>query len=411
MPSINVNPLDIPTPEDEKYWAEEEAAYLFQPPDRNAPKDKPEYAGWGIPQDRKAPTDAVEHVLCFYRESKLDEYCHDPREGYRYNPVHPQFKWALIEATYAHFLWFRTQEGGEYLNNFFAVEEVPPVYPGYSYKWVNPKSKQINELLPPEYGDDKKLRPGSVELRIFRLWERKNHPPVCAEHPHAFRQMSKLMRNSKGATGWSYRNPRARAPGEQKEGVYAWVSQQIQKWLLLKVENIEKWPYYKKDRTTGSNWLRDLKGPNGQPLFTAMSKISQYRAAAYTDRIAGPVRAYRIEQDGDVHWCAGNEMRIVPKPDAIRLEGRPDAEERIIREFTCKGCRRIKACVPCNPRETLCCNCYAAQLEQGTNMPTLNTCTMLPECKRCPDSIDSNTRLVTLKQQWSRVPHTETRTW
>ena len=398
MPSINVNPTDIPTPDDLQYWAEEAAAYQFQPPNPHAPKDSPEYAGWGIPKDRLAPADAVEWVICKYREEKLDLHCHDPREEYRYSAVHPKFKWALVEAVFAHFLWFRGADGGQWINNFFGVQEVKPFYKGYDYKWINPRTKQVHDLLPPRHDRYGELLPDSVGLRIFRQWERRNLPPIYENETEVFKQMTKLMRANSPVNGWSNRSPRARPPGEQLHGVYRWVSRQLQEWFVKPAS--ESWPVYKKGRINGAQWVRSLEVAPGQPVFGALAKIAHYHSASYQDRTPGPIRAYRIEQDGKVHWCAGNEIRIMPKTDALKLANRPGLD-KALEEYSCTGCRRTKTCVPYNSREKLCCSCYSTQLEQGTNRPTLDLCTMLPECKRCPDSIDSNTRLTNLKQQWN----------
>jgi hypothetical protein len=408
MPSINVNPTDIPTPDDLQYWAEEAAAYKYQAPNPHAPKDSPEYRGWGIPESRLAPPDAVEWVICKYREEKLDLHCHDPREEYRYSAVHPKFKWALIEAVFAHFLWFREMEGGQWINNFFGIQEVKPFYKGYRYKWINPKTKKISDLLPPEYDRDRKLLPDSVELRIFRQWERSNLPPFqfIDSDKDVFRQMTKLMQVRTPEQGWSNRNPRARAAGEQLPGVYKFVSKMLQEWFALAAPK-ERWPIYKNGRITGAQWVRSLEVAPRVPVFGGLAKIAHYHNASYRERTAGPVRAYRIQQGGNVHWCAGNEMRIMPKTDALRMANQPGLEEAL-KEFHCSGCRRTKTCVPHNSREKLCCNCYSTQLEQGTNRPTLDLCTMLPECKRCPDNIESNSRLTTLKQRWGGTNRTGT---
>lgn len=394
MPSINVNPTDIPTPADLQYWAEEAAAYKYQAPNPHAPKDSPEYVGWGIPEGRLAPPDAVEWVICKYREEKLDLHCHDPREEYRYTAIHPKFKWALIEAVYAHFLWFRQAEGGQWINNFFGIQEVKPFYKGYNYKWINPSNKKISDLLPPVRNHKGELTPDSVELRIFRQWERSNLPPIYDIQSDVFKQMTKLMHARTPSSGWSNRNPRARAPGEQLPGVYKFVSTMLQKWFAQATAQ-ERWPTYKSGRITGAQWVRSLELVPGVPVFGALSKIAHYHSASYRDRTPGPIRAYRIQQDGHVHWCAGNEMRIIPKTDAIRIANPPDLDKQLA-AFSCTGCRRTKTCVPYNSKDQMCCSCYAMQLEQGTSRPTLGLCTMLPECKRCPDSIDSNSKLTRL---------------
>lgn len=406
MPSINVNPTDIPTPEDSSYWNAEAAAYEYTPPNPGAPLDSPDRWGWGIPLDRLACTDAVEYIICKYREEELDLYVHDPRDEHRYSGLHPKFKWPIVAAVFAHFLWFRTRPGGQWINNFFGIQEVKPFFEGYAYSWVDPNLNELHEIPPMREDQFNNIVKGTVQLRIFRQWERIIEPVITQDNLEPLDQMKNLL-NSRTPTQdiRAYRNPYARRPEPWKDGVFLWVSKQLQRWFLEpKAE--EHWPTHKRGRISGAGWVRSLEASPGVPVFGALSKIAAYHSASHEGKLNGPVRAYRIEDSNRrVHWCAGNEMRVIPKLDYHRNILMDKTETELQQMFGCTSCRSTRSCVPFTGREKMCCSCYAKQLEQGSIMPTLDRCTMLPECQRCTDSIDSNSRLISIKQQWNRQPH------
>jgi hypothetical protein len=390
MPLHNVGPRDLPTAEDAAYWRAEREAYIYQAPNPHAPQDSPEFRGWGIPPHRAAPPDALDWVIGKYREDDLDLYHHDPRDKDNYVPLHPKFAWALAAATMAHFAWFRTAPGARWINRFFGVQEIAPFFEGYAYFWVDPSSPNAD---PPQL---------TGNLRIFRQWERCVEPPCpgvgSQRDGKPFDQMVKLLE--------SYRSPYASEPGEHMEEVFSWVSLRIRDWFL-EPRAEDRWPFYKKGRISGAEWIKQQQRSDGTPFYEAIDRIVRYHRAAYANQSPGPVRAYRFEdQRGNVYWCAGNEIRVVPLIDVHKVFRHDMNEKQLAEVFSCRGCRRTRSCVPYTKRDHLCCNCYAREIEQGTSMPTLDKCTMLPECKACPDRIDSNAGLVSLKQRWNRAPRT-----
>src|SRR5690606_4052160 len=179
MPSFRANPTDLPTPDDERFWAEEADFFKFKPGNPRAPQDSSDYLGWGIPKEKLPPPDAVAYVIAHYREQELGLRIHDKNSS-SYVPLHPMFKWSFVCACMAHFLWFRTDEGARWIMRLYGIEEIKPFYDGYAYFWIDQHGKEW--LLPqPQYKQDpnnlKKVIASGVELRIFREWERNLDPP------------------------------------------------------------------------------------------------------------------------------------------------------------------------------------------------------------------------------------------
>lgn len=375
MPSINVNPTDIPTPEDAAYWAEEIAAYSHLPPELLAPRD------------------CVDYVLGKYREDELNLYHHDPKDEYHYMALHPMFKVSLITAVWAHFLWFRTDPGAQWILNFFGVQRVRPFYDGYIYYKIIPGTQEAFELEPPAHDNSGQLVKG-YDLWIYRQWERLVDPPCSEQNNAPFKEMVELLdRNRKGG---------ARVAGEWKERVFYWVSERVRNWFLEAQAN-DRWPNYRRGRTTGAEWVRGVERSKGVPFYQALAKIAKYHHHSYKSRSSAPVRAYMGRAPGQSwEWFDGSALRVVPRTDDCRLF-KGWTEDQVSKTFRCGSCRRVRSCVS-GTTEGLCSNCYAKQVELGTSMPTLDRCTMLPECKACPDRIDSNTALVNLKQKWNREP-------
>jgi hypothetical protein len=391
MPLHNVGPRDIPTPDDTAYYREEREAYTWSPPNPHAPKDSPEYVGWGIPPNRAAPIDAVDWVLGHYRQEELKLFDHDPRDRNRYVPLHPKFTWALAAATFAHFDWFKTGPGGQYINRFFGIQEVDPFFDGFVYFWKRRPEDDPYQLT-------------SGNLRIWRQWERVVEP-ACPGDRHdnpkkqPFDQMKRLLTHR--------RSPYARTePPEHMEEVFNWVSDFIRRWFLESQVD-ESWPFYRKGRLSGAEWVRRQKQDDGSPVWEALSKIAGYHRANYQRRSPGPVRAYRFQRkDGRVYWCSDNEMGVMPLTDYHRKLKRDMNDQQVTAKFGCRACRHVRSCVPSTGNDHLCCHCFSKEVEHGTDRPTLDRCTMLPECRTCPDRIDSNSDLVRIKQSWNRSPRT-----
>lgn len=411
MPLHNVGPRDLPTADDVAHWRHEREAYIYQQPDRRAPQDSPEFSGWGIPPTREAPPDVIDWIIGKYREEDLKIYQHDPRDRNNYIPLHPMFTWSLAAATMAHFAWFKTGAGARWITEFFGVQEVPPFFEGYSYYWAA-RSKDAPSADPVEITPLREDGTGT-ELRIFRQWERVTDFPLSIEYSRRekspFEQMFEVFE--------SHRDPRSSEPGKHQEEVVAWVSEWIRNWFL-EPHAEDSWPFHKKGRISGAEWVRLQKTPDGAPFYGAIDKIIKYHHADHNSRAPGPVRAYRFQQiskdrrgnlvRGESGWCASNEMGLVPKIDYHRLFRKDKTEAEIESMFHCKGCRRSRSCVPyTGQRDHLCCSCYAQQIERGSEMPTLDKCTMLPECAKCPDVIDSKDSLISLKQRWNRPAKTD----
>lgn len=390
MPSYQPKPTDTPTPAEIRQWEEEAAAFAFKPANPNAAPGSIESKTWGIPVDRLPPADAAAYVLAHFREDVQGIRNHD-RNTRDYIELHPRFKWSLISATIAHFLWFRTPEGARWIMRLFGVEEVDPFREGYSYFWVDPRSQNPFVLDPPVYKPDPynpqkpKLAAG-VELRIFRQWEKVLEPPCTPDNRRPVDNMRALL--------GQHRNPYAGGePALPDDQVFFWVGEKLRDWFL-EAQPDRDWPTHKTDRIVGWQWVRKLERSPGVPFYEGIEKVALYKG-----------RAYRIKDaNGGVFWCGGKEMRIIPLKDLYRAQGQL-TEAQVTEIFQCQSCRKTKACVPATGANKRCCHCYAIECE-GNDRPSLDKCTMDRECKACPDVLTSHQDLVTIKTRLSRSART-----
>lgn len=403
----NADPLDIPTREEVAHYQSEMEAYTYSPPRDGRP-------GWGIPPHREAPDDAIDYVIAQLRERghevglNLRLYHHDPRDKDRYQRIHPRYTWAITFATMAHFAWFKTGPGAQYINRFYGVQEVPPFHDSSVYIFAPGNGDRMLELLP-------------GQLRIFRQWDRVTNP-ACPDGPmwerladpddprsvvreRPFIQMVRLIEEYRSpfASDIGPMESESDIEGHHNEKLFELASKYIAEWLG-KADADPRVPFPKRDRISGPQWVRSQKHRNGAPFWGGIEKLIEYHNDSYNNHSPGPVRAYRLQADnGGVRWCPSSEIKIVPQIDYRRVN-QQESEEEIQDRFHCRGCRHTRSCVPYTQRmgEKLCCHCYAKEFEIGTEMPTLNRCTMLPECKACPDNIEDKSSLVRLRQSWNR---------
>lgn len=383
MPSTKVQPLDRPSPEDIRLWEEEAEFFRFKPGNPHAPQDSSEYMGWGIPEHKLPPPDAVSYVIGTYRENELGNRVHD-KDRSDYLPLHPMHKWAFLCACMAHFLWFRTTSGARWMMRFFGAEEVNPFYEGYAYFWIDPKTQTPALLKPPTYrphpqAPSRQVIVDGVELRIVREWERKLDPPCSATSRVALDEMKKLLQK--------YRSPFAtRELALPDDQVFYWVSEVLRDWFL-EARPDKDWPTPKPSRIVGWQWTKNLERATGVKFFEGLEKLALFGN-----------RAYRLtDANGGVYWCSGKEIRIVPLKD-LYLEQKVMGQQEVDEIFVCKNCRKRKACVPATKEHHRCCHCFGIEMERGER-PMLNKCTMDRECKQCPDVLASNTELVQLKNR------------
>ncbi len=389
-PSFRVKPLDHPSTEDIRFWAEEAEFFRFSEGNPRAPQDSSDYIGWGISSEKLPPPDAVSYVISHYREDELGERIHD-RDHSDYKPLHPMHKWSFLCACMAHFLWFRTAAGAKWIMRLYGTQEVKPFHEGYAYFWVDPRTGTPALLKPPTYQPDprnpnKKKIVDGVELRIFREWERLMDPPCSVQNRVPLEEMKTLLTR--------YRSPYApRELALPDDQVFFWVSEILRDWFLEPHPN-KDWPTRKAGRVCGWQWVKNLERSPNVKFFDALERVSLYRG-----------RAYRLgDATGGVYWCSGKEIRIVPLKD-LYAEQKAMTEDQIEERFRCKNCRKRKACVPYTGENRRCCHCYALEIEQG-DRPTLNKCTMDRECKTCPDVITSHSELVQLKNRLARPART-----
>lgn len=392
--STYAKPTDRPSSGEEQMWAEEAEYFRYREGNPHAPRGSEEARGWGIPPDLLPPPSAIEYVLAKYREQQLNLYEHDPRSE-RYVAIHPMYKWSFVLACMAHFLWFRTNAGANWVNRFFGLREEKPFYEGYAYFWVDPQAREpaLREgslLVPPVYTEDphtgRKQLVSGVELRIFREWEKVLEPPCSVSNQTPADEMKRLVERC--------RMPFAkRELAMPKNELFFWVSEILRDWFMEAHPN-KDWPTHKASRVVGWQWVHNLERAPNEKFYEALQKVALFKN-----------RAYRLkDHTGGVYWCSGREIRIIPLKDLYLLENRmSEAEVDVL--FRCPNCRKRKACTPATGEAHRCCHCYAVEFERG-DRPTLMKCTMDRECKACPEVIGSHTELVELKNRLSRPART-----
>jgi hypothetical protein len=402
MVSFNVNPTDRPTTSDAKFWAEEATHYRYHAANPRAPTGSGEAVGWGIPTDRMPPADAIMYVLSRYRQEELGlrlhvhtEHCASRRVrgsicDCPYTPLHPMFKWSFVSSIIAHFLWFRTGPGANWVMSLYGTQEVEPFADAYAYYWIDKRSGAAVELLTPNtkpiyevnrYTKQRELV-RNIELRIFREWERCLEPACSAANPQPVEQMKKLFNRFRSP----YANQDAPLPDD---GVWHWVSEVLRDWFLEPKPNKE-WPTHKPNRITGWQWVKGLERKPGVLFFEGMSKVPLYKG-----------RAYRLKDArGGIYWCGGEEMRLVPLKELYEIQQTMN-DDQLEKGFRCVSCRKRRTCVPVTGEHRRCCHCFSVELERDEH-PTLDKCTMNRECRQCPDVIQNNHDLVRLKNSLSR---------
>lgn len=411
MPNYNAKPFEIPSATDAKYWDDEIGFFNYQPPDPHAPLNSPEHNGWGLPPEFMPPPDAVSYVLGHFREDVHGVDLHDP-DHRLYVPLHPMYMATFLQICMAHFIWFRTPEGAPWINRFFGVEEIEPFTEGYAYFWNNPET---NDLVPiePIYQGDRLVE--GLSLRIFREWERYKAPPASADNTDMQRQTGPMYEMQK--TLEQFRNPYAGQPMQWAEdpAFFFWTSEIIRNWMNEMRPN-KDWPTRKPERITGWQWARMLERTKGVPFYEALARVAVF--SSKEDGLLGvnttqpgqtnempSHRAYRIEDpNGGVYWCKGQDMLLVPLPDAYRANGVP--ESTINEQFRCQSCRNIRPCVPATGSYHRCCHCYSVAFENGENRSALYKCTYSRECRHCVDTIESHGEFVRIVSNLNRPGET-----
>lgn len=382
QPNLRAKPRDIPTISETEFWRQEYSFFDHRPPNHGAADGSPEYLGWGIPPEWRAPRDAVEYVLACYREKALGMHVHDPNHR-DFEPLHPMYYWSFVTICLAHFLWFRTTKSGfNWILNFFGVQEVDPFYAGYRYLWVPPKGGDPQHLPPPVYQEQRDgtlALAGGICLRIFRPWETDHTAPIPQEKSPSIDDMKEIL--------GKVRSPRAdREIRWPDDDIFVYVSQFIRNWFAEDVRR--DWPSYRDDRISGPHWVKTLEREPGVPFFSGLAYCAKFNG-----------RAYRLEDpDKNICWAPWDQMRLVPNIDLDRLDGYTD--EQIQETYYCNSCRATRTCVPFTRSGHMCCHCYSLQRDPP-DRPTLERCSMNRECRACPDRIDSNSELVNIKTRWN----------
>ena len=380
MPNYHAKPFDIATSADAYYWEEELGYFNHEPPQQQAASKSPEYYGWGLQAEFRPPPDVLSYVMAHYREDEHNVHVHDPHHP-RYVDLHPMYKWTFIQVCMAHFLWFRTPEGGAWINRFFGVEEIEPFSSAYAYAWCNTETQDIVPLEP-VYHDDKLV--DGLELRIFREWERCQDPPCSAANSQPMLEMQKTLA--------AFRNPYAKGLLEWSDdpAFFFWTSELIRNWMNEMRPN-KDWPTRKPERITGWHWARMLEREKNVPFFEALSRVAAFSGKAEGLNGVHPTptsRAYRIKDpSGGVYWCQGKNVRIYPLSDVARSKGVSDSQ--VESEYLCQSCRNVRPCVPHTKTYHRCCHCFSIELETE-DRPTLYKCTYARECKTCVERIDTH---------------------
>jgi len=361
-----------PTPEEMARWNREAQYFQFQAPLANAPVGTSAAVGWGIPHGYMPHGDAVEHVMAMF---KRDVAGVSLREKLR-----PEYKWSIVSVCMAHFLWFRTAAGAEWVMKFFGAEEVPPFFDGYAYLYVSKESGNAkNHYVLLE-------KNGPVSLRVFRRTERVLDPPIKEAFDPAVEHMQALLQNA--------RDPNAQESiAEASSDMYFWVSEQLRDWFL-EVSPNKHWPTEKPKRVSGYHWAKSLERVKGQLFYDALDKVELFKT-----------RAYRLrDEKGGLLWCGGKDIRAVPLQDYYRNhEHNRYTEHQLDNIFRCSSCGKVRACTPVTGEQKMCAHCFGS-IVQKDEREALSWCTM-KECNKCPDHLSNRSDLVNLKNRLNREVH------
>lgn len=382
--------VEYVNPEEARLWQSEIDALDFVPPNPNFNRHTVEGTGWGIPPFRLPPEDAFRYVWAMFRENLRDRNgqplrIHDKNHP-DYVPLNPVGNATLLIPILAHFAWFKSRPGAAWLLDFFGVQEVAPFYSGYHY-------------FLRENGDDVfEFTRDKGELRVFRDWQRDDTLPVDApkiDGMSGFDQMVKLLDQ--------FRDPRAPAPCSRSIEFWRPISKAITNWLGNGA--VADWPVKGVTLMTGEQWVMTDQREDGSLFYEGLARVLDRRERARRGQAATFVRAYKwTEPDGRSLWFDDEKVQPRAKTDQLRsgsmnVSMDETTEASIQKTFRCRTCRKVRPCTPQTEAEHLCCHCYSIQVERGRDMPSLNFCTMLPECSACPDRIGSRIDLERTKNR------------
>lgn len=364
-------------PEKVQYWANQMALFNYHPPDGNDGRE------WGIPSHLKTPADCIDYVVgVFKREmggvtvSRLA--VRDPADEPK---IIPNARFQLIMTCHAHFLWFRTKEGARYIMSLQGVEEVAPFSEGYVYYYVDPSGKRF----------EVSERTG-MKLRVFQPRQRNYEPPIVSGNlgDTTIQQMKVILERCRSPLASTDRSWQA------EPGLYRWVSSKIHDWLSEPKVDYD-FPFEKRDRISGPQWIKSAVRSDGQPLFNAIGKVEAFKD-----------RAYRIEDStGGTFWCTPRQIDHFGKVEVARNEGMPD--DQVGGFWRCDSCGQIRTCTTPTTSNgqpaKYCKHCIGHFVEKDLR-PSLEWCTYR-ECKGCPDYIRSQDELVQIRtrlNQGARFP-------
>lgn len=350
-------------------WGRESKYFQFHPPLLNAPDGTSAANGWGIHPRFLPPNDAIEYVIAIFKR--------DVAGVSQEEKLRPEYKWSIISVCMAHFLWFRTSDGAEWLLRFFGVEEIDPFFSGYAYMYVSrendSKQKQYVHLE----------KDGEVELRIFHRTERVLDTPVGEDNDEPIDHMQMIMKEA--------RDPNAIDNiAEPSSDMYSWVSEQIRDWFI-EVNPDKHWPSDKPNRISGYQWAKTLERKKGQLFYEAIDNVELHRS-----------RAYRLKDSrGSILWCGGKDIRAVPLQD--HFKEKQYSSHQIDNMFRCSDCNNIRPCMPASGDYKLCSACFGSVIQKDERK-ALDLC-LMKECSKCDDHFESKSDLISLKNSLNREMH------
>lgn len=370
MSKYTINQYQQPSSEEISRWSREAEYFSYTAPNPSAPPTSPASRGWGVPREMKPPVDVVEYVNGMFKR-EVAQVAMDAK-------LRPEFRWSIFSVIMAHFLWFRTEEGFHWIMGLFGVQEVKPFSDGYVYIGTDKSTDPVTKVV--------LSKESGVKLGIFDRCEKTLEPAVSSETDETIEQFKKLLEKA--------RDPNANeAIPIPSAGLFHWASEHIRDWLIEPTAD-RHWPTYKADRISGPQWVKTVERRPGKKLFEVIDTV---------ERLGG--RAYRVaDPTGNVRWLGGSDqekvsVKVMTKPDYFRKY--ENAGEHMIEEvFRCKSCGKVRPCTPVTKAQHLCCHCMGSLVERDRR-PTLDWCTM-KECKNCPDHLESEHDLVSLKNRLNR---------
>jgi hypothetical protein len=368
------------SPAEKEFWEIEAGYFDYEPPDFDAPPDTVNRTGWGIHNDDFPPDDALLWTMAWFRKKggnlpQADQY------GLPYK-AKSKYWWSLVSTVMAHFLWFKEQEGVEYLGKLYGIEEVPPFwdphveYDSYYY-YYRPERGEITQL------------PVKGEWQL-RIWEKHDYPEVAAPVTQEDESVMDYMQSLLEARRHPY------ADGEMSHAahsMYAWVSAMIRDWLL------EEFPArdllgLSPERISGYQWVRSHERSPGRPFYEFITNVELYGDIAYR----------LMDREENRIWGGPGMVHSVPARDVLKDKGLITMHE-LENAYRCGSCGELRNCRPVTTNG-MCAHCFGS-FEEKDVRPTLDLCTRREcggEMSACPKFIATKRELVNLKNRLNRDP-------